>query len=374
MNMLMVAQGWLVLELTDSPLSLGLVWATRLAPSLFLGVVAGTVADRVNRRNLLVLSFVVRGVCATALGLLVTFGLVQLWHIFLIAFVNGVAMVFSLPSQQSLAIDIVRSEGAMNAISLNAMGMRVVGIVGGAAAGLVIELFGLDWPFYVMALSCLAGIAILSQVRGVDREVIKRGQSTWGTYLEGLKLITTNQIVLVILLVTMVGEILGFSYMVLLPVFARDILEVGPMGLGAFNTATSIGGLMAGLSLASLGNYPNKGKLMLGIFLSFGVFLVLFSQSPWFPVSLVLLTMIGAMAAGLDAMGHTMLMLNVSEEQRGRAMGVWMTGIGFGPVGSIAIGAVASTLGAPLAVTINGLLIVIAFFLLLLFVPRLRQA
>ena len=96
--MLMVAQGWLVLELTDSPLSLGLVWATRLAPSLFLGVAAGTVADRVDRAKLLMASFIVRGICAIALGLLVTFELVQVWHIFFIAFTNGVAMVFSLPT------------------------------------------------------------------------------------------------------------------------------------------------------------------------------------------------------------------------------------------------------------------------------------
>jgi MFS family permease len=373
MNMLMVAQGWLVLELTDSPLSLGLVWATRLAPSLFLGVAAGTVADRVDRAKLLMASFIVRGICAIALGLLVTFELVQVWHIFFIAFTNGVAMVFNLPTQQSLAMDIVRSEGTMNAISLNTMGMRVVGIFGGATAGLVIEFFGLAWPFYIMALSCVAGIILLNRIGRVERAGIKEGQSAWGTYLEGMRLVATSQIVLVILLVTLVGEILGFSYMVMLPVFARDILEVGPLGLGAFSTATSVGGLLAGLSLASLGNFPHKGRLMLGIFLSFGIFLVLFSQSPWFPVSLVLLTAIGAMAAGLDAMGHTILMLNVSGQQRGRAMGVWMMGIGFGPVGSITIGAVASLLGAPAAVTINGLLIVSTSAVLFLFVPRLRR-
>ena len=171
----------------------------------------------------------------------------------------------------------------------------------------------------------------------------------------------------------MVCEILGFSYMVILPVFARDVLQVGALGLGTFSTATSVGGLLAGLALASLGNYKHKGRLMLGIFLSFGVFLILFSQSPWYPVSLVLIMMVGAMAAGMDAMGHTILLLNVAEEQRGRAMGVWMTAIGFGPIGSITIGAVASVLGAPLAVTINGSLMLVAFFVLLFLTPRLRR-
>ncbi len=373
MHMFMVALGWLVLELTDSPLSLGLIWATRLVPSLFLGVLAGAVADRVDRRKLLILAFIVRGICAVTLGILVANDLVLLWHIYVIAFTNGVAMVFSLPTQQSFAIDIVSSEGAMNAISINAMGMRVIGIFGGAAAGFIIEYLGMDWPFYIMALSTIAGIMILLQMRGVERTAVPERQSTWKTYIDGLRLIRVSRIVLVILLMTLVCEILGFSYMVVLPIFARDVLQVGAVGLGTFSTAVSAGGLVAGLSLASLGNYRYKGRLLLGIFLAFGIFLILFSQSPWYPVSLVLLVIIGAITAGMDAMGHTILLLNVSEEQRGRAMGVWMTGIGFGPVGSIAIGAVASLLGAPAAVTINGTLMIVAFILIIVLVPRLRR-
>jgi MFS family permease len=207
----------------------------------------------------------------------------------------------------------------------------------------------------------------------VERKVVSEQHSTWRTYLEGLKLITVNQIVLIVMLMTLICEILGFSYMVVLPVFARDVLNVGPVGLGMFNTAISIGGLFGGLILASLGNYRYKGRLILGIFLSFGVFLILFSQSPWYPTSVLFIAFVGAMASGMDTMGHTILLLNVADEQRGRAMGIWIMSIGFGPIGSITIGAVASLLSAPLAVTINGTLLVIAFCLLLLFAPKLRR-
>jgi len=226
---------------------------------------------------------------------------------------------------------------------------------------------------YIMALSCVAGILIISQIGGVERAGISEPKSTWKTYIEGLKLVTTNQIVLMVMLMTVICEILGFSYMVVLPVFARDVLDVGAIGLGMFNTAVSIGGLSGGLTLAFLGNYRYKGRLYLGIFLSFGIFLILFSQSQWFPVSLVFIALVGVTASGMDAIGHTILILSVPAEQRGRSMGVWMMSIGFGPIGSITIGAVATALGAPIAVSINGALIVLVFFILLFFVPRLRR-
>ncbi|MFC2033880.1 MFS transporter [Chloroflexota bacterium] len=373
MYMQMVAMGWLVLELTDSPLSLGLVWATRQAPSLFLGVMAGAIADKVDRRGLLIFAFISRAAGALVIGILVTMGIVELWHILLVTFITGLVSVFGFPARQALAVDIVGSEGAMNAISINAVGMRVIGIFGGAAAGFVIELLGIDWCFYIMVVSFLIGIIILLQIRGVERKTSAHKQSIWSNFMEGMKLIGKNQVILILMVMTLLCEILGFSYQVVLPVFARDVLKVGAVGLGMFSTAQSVGGLLGGLALASLGDFKYKGRLILGIFLCFGIFLILFSQSPWFPVSLVLIAVIGAMASGMDAMGHTMLQLNVNDEQRGRAMGIWMMSMGFGPIGSLTIGAIASLLGAPLAVTINGAALIMVFIFLVIFVPKIRN-
>ena len=176
MNMLVVAQGWLVFEMTNSPLSLGLVWATRMAPALFFGVLAGSVADRVDRRKLLISVFCIRGVYALILGFLVTTDLIQLWHILLIAFLDGSVGVFSLPARQAYAVDIVSTEGAMNAISINTIGVRAIGVFGGAAAGLVIKFFGIDWPFYILALSCLVGVFIITRIRGVTRTEISESK------------------------------------------------------------------------------------------------------------------------------------------------------------------------------------------------------
>jgi MFS family permease len=169
-------------------------------------------------------------------------------------------------------------------------------------------------------------------------------------------------------------EILGFSHKALLPVFARDILAIGASGLGILTASQSLGGFLAALALSAMGDARRKGRLILGIFLFFGLFMAAFARSPWYAASLVLCGLVGAMAAAFDTMQHTMLQLSVAEIHRGRAMGIWQLSIGFGPVGSIATGAIAAVLGAPDAVTINAAAIVVIFLLLMLFARRLRQA
>jgi MFS family permease len=168
-------------------------------------------------------------------------------------------------------------------------------------------------------------------------------------------------------------EMFGFSYSVLIPVFARDILGVGAIGLGMFSTVRSVGGLVAGLALASLGDYRYKGRILLGLFLAFGVSLILFANSSMYHLSLFFIGIVGITAAGHDAMQHILLQLNVTEDQRGRAMGIWQLSIGFGVLGSVALGAIAETLGAPLAQSIYGAVMVIIFAILVLFVPKLRK-
>jgi len=371
--MQMVALGWLVLEMTDSPLSLGIVWATRASPHLIFGMMAGAVADKVDRRNLLVMAFSILAACALAMGFLISTGRIQLWHILLLTFIMGSISVFAMTARQALVVDIVGLEDTMSALSMSAVAMRIIGIFGGVVAGFVIELFGIDWCFYVMVISYMLGIAVLLFIRGVERKAGSAEQSVWGNFVEGMKIIGKNRIILALMAMAIICEIFGFSHSVLQPVFARDILKVGAVGLGMFSAARSVGGLIAGLTLASLGNYKYKGRLMLGVFLFFGVFLVLFAQSPWYPVSLLLLGMIGAMAAAHDALQHILLQFNVTDEQRGRAMGIWQLSIGFGPLGSLTLGALATLLGAQLAQSIYGIAIVAIFFILVVFVPRLRR-
>lgn len=372
--MMMVSLGWMVLEMTDSPLSLGMIWATRSAPYLLFGMLAGAVADKVDRRRLLIWMFVLLAVSAGVMGALISRDWVQLWHIFLFSFVIGLISTFAMTARQTLVVDIVGQEDAMSSLSMNAVAMRIMGVVGGGAAGAVIKLLGMAWPFYIMVIAYLVGIIALLLIRGVVRKESSGQQSIRGNFTEGLRIIYKNKIVRTLMVMAIICEVFGFSYMVVVPVFARDILNVGVVGLGMFSAAQSLGGLLAVLGLASLGNYKRKGWLILAVFLLFGVFLVFFSQSPWYPMSLLLVGLVGGMAAVFDTMQHTLLQLSVTEEQRGRAMGIWQLSIGFGPIGHLAVGVIAGLIGVQLALSINGIGMIVIFLVLVSFVPRLRRA
>jgi len=371
--MMRVSLGWLVLELTDSPLSLGLVWATRSAPNLIWGMLAGTMADRVNRKKLQIVALALYSVCGFLLGYLVLRGWVQLGHVLLITFLWGSIRAFEGPARRAFIVDIVGREGAMSGISLNAVGLRGIGIVGGAAAGIIIYLFGMEWPFFAITSVNILAIGITAYIRGIEERTVAKTQSLWSDLVEGLQIVLKNRIVLALMLMAATCEMFGFSYSVLIPVFSRDILGVGAVGLGMFSAVRSVGGLIAGLALASLGDYKYKGRILLGLFLTFGVSLILFANSAVYPLSLFFIGIVGITAAGHDAMQHILFQLNVTEEQRGRAMGIWQLSIGFGLLGSVALGAIAETLGAPLAQSIYGALMVIIFIILVLFVPKLRR-
>jgi MFS family permease len=336
-------------------------------------MLAGAVADRVDRRKLQIVALALYSACGFLLGSLVLRGWIQLWNVVLITFVWGSIRAFEGPARQAFIVDIVGRDGAMSGISLNAVGLRGIGIIGGAAAGIIIHLFGMEWSFFVITAANLLAIGITSYIRGIEARTVAKKQSLWSDLVEGIQIVLKNRVVLALMVMAATCEMFGFSYSVLLPVFARDILGVGAVGLGMFSTIRSVGGLVAGLALASLGDYRYKGRVPLGLFLVFGVSLMLFANSSLYPLSLFFIGIVGITAAGHDAMQHILLQLNVTEEQRGRAMGIWQLSIGFGVLGSVVLGAIAEAFGAPLAQSIYGAVMVIIFGILVLTVPKLRK-
>ena len=168
-------------------------------------------------------------------------------------------------------------------------------------------------------------------------------------------------------------EMFGFSFPVLVPVFARDILKVGAVGNGLINAVRSGGGLLAGLALASLGDFRYKGRLLLGAFLMFGVGLILYAVTPVYALALVFIGIVGVSAASHDAMSQILLQLNVTEEQRGRAMGIWQLSIGFGVIGSMSLGTLAELYGAVFAQSVFGGIMVLIVAVLYVAVPRLKE-
>jgi MFS family permease len=336
-------------------------------------MLAGTVADRFDRKKLQIVALALYSGCGFLLGYLILRNWIQLWHVLLITFFWGSIRSFEGPVRQTFIVDMVGREGAMSGISLNAVGSRGIGIIGGVAAGIIIHLFGIEWPFFVITAANILAIGITAYIRGIEARTVAKTQSLWSDLVEGMQIVLKNRVVLALMVMAATCEMFGFSYSVLIPVFARDILGVGAVGLGMFSTVRSVGGLVAGLALASLGDYKYKGWILLGLFLTFGVSLILFANSSLYLLSLFFIGIVGITAAGHDAMQHILFQLNVTEDQRGRAMGIWQLSIGFGVLGKAALGGIAETHGALLAQSIYGAVMVIIFVILVLLMPRLRK-
>ena len=373
-DMLMdVSSGWLILDLTNSPFSMGLFWATRSSPNLLFGMLAGAIADKMDRKKLLIACYSLYTVCGFIFGFLIISGQIQLYHALTLIFIRGTIRAFESPTRQSFIVDIVGRSNAMNGISLNAVGMRGIGIFCGALAGLIIELFGKEWPFFVFAGLFITTIPLVGFIR-VDRTDKGAQKLTlWRNIVEGIQILRNNRIVLSLMILTASCEMFGFSFPVLVPVFARDVLSVGAVGMGMINSFRSGGGFLISLILASLGDFKQKGKLLLGLFLIFGVGLVLYANSSIYAFALLFMGIIGMSAAGHDSMSQILLQLNVEDEQRGRAMGIWQLSIGFGVIGSITLGSIAEIYGASLAQSIFGVIMVLILLLMYITIPKLRD-
>jgi MFS family permease len=373
-NVLMdVSSGWLVLDLTDSPLSLGLFWAVRSAPNLLFGMVGGATADKMDRKRLLIICYSLYSLCGFLFGFLIMSGRIHLYHALALIFIRGIIRTFENTSRQSFIVDLVGRANAMSGISLNAVGMRGIGIFGGAIAGLIIELFGKEWPFFVLSGVFLVAIMLVSFIKGVKTKRMAQQFQLWKNIMEGIHIVRNNKVILALMLMAATCEMFGFSFPVLIPVFARDVLKVGAVGMGMFNAFRSGGGLLAALTLASLGDYKQKGRLLLGMFLMFGVGLILYANSPVYALSLFFMGIVGVSAAGHDAMSQILLQLNVEEEQRGRAMGIWQLSIGFGVIGSMTLGTLAEAYGASLAQSLFGGIMVLIVILMYVTVPKLKK-
>jgi len=368
-----VSAGWLVLDLTDSPLSLGLFFAVRSSPNLLFGMVGGAVADKLDRKRLLMACYGLYSGMGLLIGYLVMAGSIQLWHALALIFIRGIVRTFEGPARQSFIVDIVGRDNAMNGISLSAVGTRGVGIFAGATAGILIELLGNEWPFFVLSVVFIASIGLIGFIRGVEVKRVAQSQSIWKNMVEGVQIVRQNRVVLALMVMAATCEMFGFSFAVLVPVFARDVLDVGAVGMGMINAFRSGGGLIAGLTLASLGDFKHKGKLLMAMYLGFGIGLILFANAPVYALALLFIGIVGISAAGHDAMSQILLQLNVEEDQRGRAMGIWQMSIGFGVIGSMTLGTLAEAYGAPLAQSVFGGLMVVTVALLYLIVPKLKE-
>lgn len=360
-----VAQSWLVFELTNSAFLLGVVGFLSAIPIFLLSLFGGVLADRMNKRNILIATQTAFMLLAFLLAVLTQMKLITAWQIMLIALLNGIVMAFDAPSRQAVVVELVEKENLFNAIALNSVAFNSSRAIGPAFAGMLVAYVGMSGCFYINGASFLAVIIALFLIRINKNHLTGKNKTALNDIKDGLVFIKNNRLILV--LITMVGIVglFGVSYVILMPIFANDTLKVGVKGLGLLMSASGFGALAGALILARLGDFKYKGKFLILSSIVFSVSLVLFSISRIYILSLIALIFIGGAGVAAVALINTILQTGVPDAFRGRVMGVFMlTFAGIMPFGNLIAGSMASVLGVSFTVMISGI-ICTAFFMVI---------
>lgn len=353
-----VARGWLIYELTDSPLQLGLVRGVQAIPILLLSPLAGSAADRYGRKIQVMVAQVLDGLMYAAIALLIITGQIQAWHVYVTAFGMAIVQTFQQPARAAMISDAVPPSHLTNAIGLNSIVFNVSRSTGPALAGLLIALFGTGASYAVQAALYL--LATLSTIplrpeRRFSAGSHGAGIASFGqSIIEGWKFSWRNGNIRAALLILMFASLFVIPFSTLLPVFARDILGVGSTGQGLLLTAMGVGALCSAILVASVGDQLPRGILMLGGVMLYGVGVVAFSVSPWFELSLVLMMIIGLFHVTSHALVQIVIQAYSPSEFRGRTMAIFQQGQVVFTVGSMLVGALASLWGARWAVASMG--------------------
>ena len=368
-----VALGWLVLEMTDSPFMVGVSAAARMSPFFFLGIVSGAVADRVDRRLFVRYATASSSIVAGLMALVLLTNSAQVWHIMVLAAATGCTWAFTLTVKQAYTYDIVGPANALNGLSLAAVGQRVGGVAGALVGGAILATVSAGGVYIAVAASQLAAVAILMATRDVGQAASTQREPVLQNLIGYFQLIRQNRTLMVLMVLAGMTELFGFTHQTLLPVFAKDVLGVGAMGLGVMTAIRQVGGIVGLLALASLGDFRRKGLLMFIVAAAFGLGQMALSLSDNLLLFLLVLSFISACASAVDTLYQTLMQSNVRNEERGRATGSWVLSIGVAPAGHVSIGWIAGVLGAPGAILINGSVLTFVGLASALGLPRVRR-
>lgn len=368
------AQGWLVLELTNSALLLGMVTAAGSLPVLLFTLYAGVVADRMDKRRIILVAQGAAAVLALALAVLTHTERITVTWILVLVFLLGTANAFEIPTRQSFFVELVGKEDLTNAIALNSSAFSATRVVGPAFAGALLGTVGIAACFYLNSLSYLAVIAGLLAIRLPPFRRPPRTESTLENLREGFAFIRGDRVVRTLVLTIAALSVFGFPYAMLLPVFARDVLHVGAQGLGWLLAASGAGALAGGITLSAVAERVRRGRLVLGASLAFAVLIAAFAASRSFPASLVLLAAAGFCMILNNASVNSLLQSLVPDRLRGRVMSVYVfMFLGMTPVGSLQAGALARWTGAPAALGIGAGVLTLLVLWVGWKVPELRE-
>ena len=369
-----MVQGWLVLTVTGSPFWVGATMGMAGLGTMAFSPLGGVLADRLDRRSLIIGGQLVQAAYASVMAALVLSDQIQLWHILLVAFVDGGVASIKIPAREALTLDLVGRENLLRATAANFMAMTLFGIAAPLIGGVVITAFDIGWAYVIWAGVSMAAAVVLLRLTGVPRRPREARGSPLQDLKIGIRYALATPTVRTLLLIILVTEIFGWAHESMLPVMARHELDVGASGLGYLLSAAAAGALVGTLVVSAMGDIKEKGRLMVVGQAGFGLFLVLFALSSSFPLSMVLLALAYALGVAFEAIIVTLLQTSVPDEMRGRVLSfqAFMWGISFSA--GFHTGAIASAVGAPVTIAIGGGVVLLNALRLLPTMSRFRES
>jgi MFS family permease len=349
------AQAWLVLKLTNSSLMLGVVSFAQFLPILLVGLFAGVVVDRLDRRRMLLGTQTLLMLSAFVLAGLTWSGYVRVWQVIALAAFNGTVSSFDMPGRQSFVVEMVGYEDLANAIALNSMMFNSARMLGPAAAGILIALLGTGTCFFLNGVSFLAVIWSLYLMVIPPRTIEMTEAAMLKQLREGLRYVRQHRQILQQMALAAVSNGFGYQYLVLVPLFARNVLHGDARAYGFLVAFQGLGSVIGAATLASRVTTEGIRKnLIVGLFLS-SVGIVTFGLSPWMSLSLAAQLIIGIGLTNFRASNNTLVQLFVDNELRGRVMSTYqLASVGMMPIGSLSVGYLGSALGPRQSMVICG--------------------
>lgn len=370
-----IAIGWLVYRLTNSPFLLGIVGFSGQIPAFLLAPFTGVLADRYNRHRILITTQTLAMLQALILALLVLFHLIETWHIVVLSIVLGIINAFEMPTRQAFMVEIVEDKNNLsNAIALNSSMVNAARLLGPSTAGILIVAAGEGICFLINAISFVAVILSLLLMKIERKHTAQRHAKVWTELKEGFRYAAGFAPIRDILLIFALVNLVGMPYVVLMPVFARDILHGGPSAFGYLMGSAGLGALLGAMYLASRKNVRGLIKRVPIAVTLFGVALIAFSISRVLYLSIGLMLLAGIGQMNLMAGSNTLLQTMVDDDKRGRVMSFFtMAFMGATPVGSLIAGSLASKIGAPWTVFAGGILCIAGAVIFAKRLPALKK-
>ena len=354
-----IAQGWLLFDMTSSPFYLGLFSSLRMVMLLSFFVLGGIMSDRIDRRRVMLAIQWISALTALALALLVSTHTIRVWHIFVLGAITSTTWAFEQPVRQALLPQLVSREDLVNALALNAVTWNGAGLLGPSLVGLSVSRIGIDGCFYVNVISYLAVIGALMRMH-VPNVVQHQRTSVIQSLTEAFGYVRRENVIMTFLTVSAIFNIFGRSYVTLLPVFAKDVLQLGASGFGFISAGPGLGTIIGSFTLASLGRVEAKPARMVAILIGFTICLFSFAVTRDARLAFGFLVAVGALSTFFETLLNTSIQLRVEESFRGRVSGFYgLTGGGLREFGGMQAGFIAEWTSASVAISAGAVVLAV---------------